>query len=82
MTASKQLRVLDLFSGLGGFTSGFDDEFSVVHVDNCSMEGVEGMNVDYKMNCNTFLKENKDMIFDIVLGGPPCKTKEFPPFFP
>lgn len=65
--------VLDLYSGLGGFTSGFGKEFKVDHVDNCSMRGVTGANVNFKMDCNAFLKIHKNKKYDVVLGGPPCK---------
>ena len=68
-----KIKVLDLFSGLGGFTSGFDKTFSVVHVDNCSMKGVTGSNVDFKMDCNKFLQKNNNLDYDVVLGGPPCE---------
>lgn len=71
------IQVLDLYSGLGGFTSGFDNDFSITHVDNCSMQGVHGDNVDYKMSCNEFLQKHKYHNYDIVLGGPPCKSITF-----
>ena len=74
----EKIKVLDLFSGLGGFTSGFDSSlFDVTHVDNCSMEGVHGNNVQFKMNCNKFLREHKQKKYDIVLGGPPCMNIYF-----
>ena len=70
----EKIKVLDLYSGLGGFTSGFEDSlFDVTHVDNCSMKGVHGHNVDFKMNCNKFLRKHKQKRYNIVLGGPPCK---------
>tara|TARA_Y100000592_G_scaffold79129_1_gene124715 strand:+ start:205 stop:510 length:306 start_codon:yes stop_codon:yes gene_type:complete len=72
-----RIQVLDLYSGLGGFTSGFDSDFCVTHVDNCSMQGVHGDNVDYKMSCNEFLRKHKYHNYDIVLGGPLCKSNTF-----
>lgn len=71
--AGKKIDVLDLYSGLGGFCSGFDASvFSVVRVDNCSMEGVDGQGVDYCMDCDDFLAQHSGKHFDVVLAGPPC----------
>lgn len=73
---SQKWRVLDLYSGLGGFTSGFiGTDFAVTRVDNCSMTGVDGAGVDYCMDCDDFLAlaEDSGMQFDVVLAGPPCE---------
>lgn len=67
-----KVTVLDLYSGLGGFTSGFDERFKIVTVDNCSMKGTTKELVDHVMNCDDYLKKFPSETFDVVVGGPPC----------
>ena len=71
---AKKIAVLDLYSGLGGFTSGFGGQFSVVAVDNCSMEGTTEKVVDHVMDCNEYLDKFPNKTFDVVVGGPPCTS--------
>jgi len=71
---NKRVAVLDLYSGLGGFTSGFGDRFDVVTVDNCSMKGTTEKLVDHVMNCEEYLKRFPKQKFDVVVGGPPCTS--------
>lgn len=63
------MKILDLFSGLGGFSQAFKDrEHTVITVDN---------NPDFKPDiCKDIMKLNKKDFngydFDIVLASPPC----------
>ncbi|MCL5730745.1 MAG: DNA cytosine methyltransferase [Candidatus Thermoplasmatota archaeon] len=68
-------KVLDLFSGMGGFSSGFVHAgFDVTGVDISDQVGM----AYEKFTGSKFLKidlRNEDVIgdFDVVIGGPPCR---------
>lgn len=68
-------KVLDLFSGMGGFTSGFSRAgFDVIGVDISEKKGL----VYEKFTGAKFMKKdlkNETVTgeFDVVIGGPPCR---------
>jgi len=78
-----KLRVIDLFSGAGGMSLGFEDDrfcggFEVVFsLDNDpSAVATHARNFSGKSVCGdieTWLKENDVPQADIVIGGPPCQ---------
>ena len=70
-----KLKVLDLFSGMGGFSYGFvNTGFSVTGVDISEKAGMAyekfARSRFIKMNLNS---ENVTGDFEVVIGGPPCR---------
>lgn len=86
----KQLKVIDLFSGCGGFSYGFmkagydiytgiDIEESAVHTASHNLHWKNGINRDHVCgDVKTFnvnsLKENMQGDDVVVIGGPPCQA--------
>ncbi len=71
----KNIEVLDLFCGAGGFSLGFSTQnFSVTGVDINRRAGeIFSINNIGKLVQKDLLSENVEGSFNIVLGGPPCR---------
>ena len=71
----KQTRVLDLFSGMGGFSYGFAKAgFDVTGVDMSEHAGMTYKKIVSNKFHSVDLRENDVQgDFDIVIGGPPCR---------
>lgn len=82
---SREIRVLDLFCGCGGLSSGFIDAgFTITHgIDNWK-DAVNTFNFNHKestgivadlgkTDAKTIIKEYKIDSIDIIIGGPPCQ---------
>lgn len=84
----KTLKIIDLFSGAGGFTLGFTDysasnrqvKFSPVWANDFNKDAVATYNANFGNHCihgdiNDILNDGTIKIpkADIVIGGPPCQ---------
>ena len=71
----KNIEVLDLFCGAGGFSSGFSNQdFSVTGVDiNPQAAEIFAINNIGNFIQKDLLTENIEGNFSIILGGPPCR---------
>jgi DNA (cytosine-5)-methyltransferase 1 len=71
----KNIRVLDLFCGAGGFSSGFSSQdFSVTGIDiNPRAAEIFAINNIGDFVQKDLLTENIEGSFGIILGGPPCR---------
>ncbi len=86
----KQLKVVDLFSGCGGFSYGFkkaghdiitgiDNDKSAVHTASYNLHWKDGINRDHQCDdiTNIDISHLKGNLHDedlIVIGGPPCQA--------
>ena len=83
---NKELTAIDLFSGCGGFSYGFQQAgFHVVlGVDNTEIalktfeknhRDSKGLVLDLhkESSINTIVKETKDKKIDVIIAGPPCQ---------
>ncbi len=84
----KELKIIDLFAGAGGFTLGFkqfsdenkDISFNPVWANDFNKDAVATYNVNFGKHChcgdiNAILENSANKIpqADIVIGGPPCQ---------
>lgn len=73
--STKNIKVLDLFCGAGGFSSGFSNQdFSVTGVDiNPHSKEIFAINKIGNFVQKDLLSEKIEGNFRIIIGGPPCR---------
>jgi len=81
----RELKILDLFCGCGGLSTGFVDAgFSVTHGIDIWQDAIETFKLNHpqskglvadlsSINIKNFLKEHSINNIDVIIGGPPCQ---------
>ncbi len=72
---NRTMKVLDLYAGMGGFSSGFSEQGFSVHGVDCNIYSKDIFEINRIGRCDIadVTSWSNNEWYDVVIGGPPCR---------